>query len=173
MTISSAKSLYAATKIANEVIAQTYGNIFQLPSTGLRFFTVYGPYSRPDMAMYKFADLMYKGGVIPIYNQGKMIRDFTFVDDIVEGILRAVLKRQINKVYNLGRGSPIELMEMVRLLEENLMVKATYEMLPMLLVDIHETLADITLAKEELGYEPKTDLSKGIKSFVQWFKAFH
>lgn len=165
-------SLYAATKAANELVAKAYGNLFELPSTGLRFFTVYGPFSRPDMAMFKFAELMRQGQKIPVFNHGKMIRDFTYVDDIVSGVIASLAKRQIGKVYNLGKGAPMELSTMIKLLESNLGIKAELELLPMQLGDVHATTADISAAQADLGYAPRTDLATGIAQFASWYKEF-
>lgn len=168
--VSNPISLYAATKLSNELVAKTYGNLFEIPSTGLRFFTVYGPMGRPDMAMFKFADLMVKGRRIPVFNHGKMIRDFTYIDDIVAGIAACVDRPEINQIYNLGKGSPDNLLDMIRLLEENLGMKAETEMMPMQAGDVEATLADISRAKARLGYQPKTDLAHGIAEFAKWYK---
>jgi UDP-glucuronate 4-epimerase len=162
-------SLYAATKASNELVARAYGNLYDLPTTGLRFFTAYGPFGRPDMAMYKFAELMLAGKPIPVFNHGEMIRDFTYVDDIVQGILAALEKPQRGAVYNLGRGDSMELMDMIQHLEQHLGVKAEVDMLPMQPGDVPATLADISKARLDLGYEPQTDTATGIGHFVRWF----
>lgn len=162
-------SLYAVTKMENELAAKAYSQLFKLPTTGLRFFTVYGPYGRPDMAMFKFADLMLMGQPIPVYNNGKMIRDFTFVDDIVAGVVAAAERPQLGKVYNLGRGSQIDLLEMIAILEAELGVKAKRDMMPMQLGDVEATLSDVSLAKAELGYHPLTNVAEGVKAFAKWY----
>ena len=165
-------SLYAATKAANELVAKCYGNLFQLPSVGLRFFTVYGPFSRPDMAMFKFAELIRTGKPIPVYNNGQMIRDFTYIDDIVDGIIRSMRHNELGGVYNLGRGSPLNLMDMIDLLQKKLGLTATLDMLPMQLGDVPATIADISKAKLILGYEPKIDHDTGITHFANWYREF-
>ena len=163
-------SFYAVTKMENELAAKTYSRLFDLPTTGLRFFTVYGPHGRPDMAIFKFAELAMKGEEIPVFNHGKMIRDFTFVDDIVEGVIAAAEKPQLAKIYNLGRGVPIDLLEMIRLLENALEVKTRMKMLPKQPGDLEATLADITLAKTELGFNPRTSLEAGVLAFSSWYR---
>lgn len=166
-------SLYAATKASNELVAKTYGNLYRQPNTGLRFFTVYGPFSRPDMAMFKFADLLRRREKLPLYNHGEMMRDFTYIDDIVQGLNAALFKPEVNQVYNLGRGRPESLMEMVRLLEGYLGVKADLNSLPMQPGDVPATHADIAKARECLGYDPKTTLADGVLRFADWYKATH
>jgi UDP-glucuronate 4-epimerase len=168
--VSNPISLYAATKLSNELVAKCYGNLFQLPSTGLRFFTVYGPFSRPDMAMFKFAKLMQAGKPIPVFNHGKMVRDFTFVDDIVDGILASLETPRHGAVYNLGRGSPVDLLKMIDLLQEHLGIKAQIEMMPIQAGDVEATLADISKARRDLGYDPKTSIDKGVASFAHWYR---
>lgn len=163
-------SLYAVTKMENELAAKAYSRLFNIPTTGLRFFTVYGPYGRPDMAMFKFAELMQRGEAIPVYNNGKMVRDFTFIDDIVRGVLSAVEKPQMGKVYNLGRGSQVNLLEMIRALETELGVKAKMEMLPIQLGDVEATISDVSLARRELGYSPTVDIGDGVKAFAKWYR---
>lgn len=170
--VSNPVSLYAATKLSNELVAKSYGNLFHIPSTGFRFFTVYGPFSRPDMAMFKFAELMRDNKPIPVFNQGNMIRDFTFVEDIVSGLLSSLPRPDVGQVYNLGKGAKNDLLEMIRLLEENLGIKAKKEMLPMQAGDVEATIADISKARTNLGYEPKTDLVTGVKRFAEWYRSF-
>jgi len=162
-------SLYAATKIGNELVANAYGHLFGIPSTGLRFFTVYGPYSRPDMAMFKFGMRMLKGEPLPVYNGGNMTRDFTFVSDIVDGILRALDKPEKAQIYNLGRGAGMNLNYMIDLLEKGLAVKAQREQLPMQAGDVQSTLADISKAGENLGFKPQVSLEEGVRKFCEWF----
>lgn len=168
--VSNPISLYAATKISNELVARTYANLFGLPSTGLRFFTVYGPYSRPDMAMFKFANLMMLGEPLPIYNGGQMLRDFTYIEDIVKGVLASIAKPQVGQVYNLGRGKQVNLIEMVAALETNLGVKAKLDLMPMQAGDVEATFASIEKAQNDLGYSPKTDIDIGVKKFAEWFR---
>lgn len=170
--ISNPVSLYAASKASNELVARCYGNLYELPSSGLRFFTVYGPFSRPDMAMFKFAELMREGKPIDVYNHGKMVRDFTYIDDIVSGIIGAMNRPAVGEVYNLGAGAPMELMEMIELLETNLNIKAIRNMMPMQLGDVPMTISDISKAKRLIGYEPKTKLAEGVKQFAQWYRSF-
>jgi UDP-glucuronate 4-epimerase len=170
--VSNPMSLYAATKLANELVAKSYANMYGLPSTGLRFFTVYGPFGRPDMAMFKFAEAMVKGDAIPVYNHGKMVRDFTFITDIVDGILRALATPELAQVYNLGRGKPEMLSDMIGYLEEALDVRAKIQSLPMQPGDVEETSADIAKAQSRLGYNPQVSLKEGIHKFVEWYREF-
>lgn len=166
-------SLYAATKLSNELVARSYGNLYELPSTGLRFFTVYGPFGRPDMAMFLFASGMLAGKPIPVFNEGRMIRDFTYVDDIVAGTIAALDRPQLGAVYNLGKGSPENLMDMIRILESCLGVEAKLDLLPMQLGDVRETVSDVSRARADLGYDPKTPISEGIPRFVEWFRGWN
>jgi UDP-glucuronate 4-epimerase len=166
-------SLYAATKMSNELVAKSYCNLYNIPAVGLRFFTVYGPYARPDMAIYKFAELMRQGKPIQVYNQGKMIRDWTYIDDIVDGILASLQKPESGEVYNLGKGSPDYLSDMIALLEEYLGIKANKEFLPIQMGDVEATNADISKARSRLGYEPKTQLKDGLKHFCAWYRDFY
>ncbi len=165
-------SLYAATKTSNELVAKCYSHLYKIPSVGMRFFTVYGPIARPDMAIFKFAELMRQGKPIQVYNQGKMIRDWTFVDDIVDGIVRSLEKPEFGQVYNLGKGSPDLLGDMIQLLQENLGIKANQEFLGMQMGDVEATHADISKAAKNLGYEPKTSLKDGLKIFCDWYKTY-
>lgn len=166
-------SLYAATKSSNELAAKTYGHLFEVKNTGLRFFTVYGPYGRPDMALFLFTKNILKGEKISLFNHGNMVRDFTYIEDIVDGILKATKKPQINKIYNLGRGKKETLSDYVAHLEKYLGMKAERELLPMQAGDVMETSADVTKAKKELGYNPKTNIEEGIPHFVNWYKEQH
>lgn len=165
-------SVYAATKRAGELLAYTYYAQYGIETTCLRFFTVYGPWSRPDMAMLKFAEMMVEGETIDIYNEGDLRRDFTYIDDIVEGFKLAVDKPLGYEIVNLGNGTPVELMTFVGLLETELGVEAQKNMLPMQQGDVYETYADTSKAKELLGFEAKTDFADGMKSFVDWFKSY-
>jgi UDP-glucuronate 4-epimerase len=167
--VSNPISLYAATKLSNELVAKAYGHLFELPSTGLRFFTVYGPFGRPDMAMFKFAEAMRLGKKLPVFGEGKMGRDFTFVDDIVAGTIAALNKPEIGQVYNLGRGKRESLLDMIEILEVEMGFKATYDLMPMQAGDVRETTADIVKAKTNLGYNPKTDIREGIPQFAKWY----
>ena len=178
-------SLYASTKKSNEVLAFSYSHLYDIPMTGLRFFTVYGPFGRPDMAYFKFTKAINEGKSIDIYNYGKMKRDFTYIDDIVHGILGAINKipeEQNNnissskarfKIYNLGNNKPITLKEFINCIEEALQKKAILNELPMQLGDVPITYADISDAKKELGFNPKTDIKEGISNFVKWYKDFY
>jgi len=165
-------SLYAATKISNELIARTYADLYSIPTIGLRFFTVYGAWYRPDMAMFRFADRMVRGEEIHVYNEGRMTRDFTYVDDIVDGVLRALEHPSVGEVYNLGKGQPDQLIEMIRILEDSLGVKAKLKMMPMQAGDVEATLADLTKSSCELGYIPRTSLEKGIPHFARWYREY-
>jgi UDP-glucuronate 4-epimerase len=168
--VKSPVSLYAATKLANELVASSYAHLYKIPSTGLRFFTVYGPFSRPDMAIYSFAKLMAAGKPISVFNNGNMVRDFTYVDDIVSGICASLKKPEHAQVYNLGRGAAENLMDMIKYLEADLGIKAKINYLPLQAGDVPETISDVTKAHKNLGYTPKTDLKDGIRFFAQWFR---
>ena len=162
-------SVYAATKRAAELLAHNYYDQYGIEVTCLRFFTVYGPWSRPDMAMLKFAQKIVADEPIDIYNNGNLRRDFTYIDDIVEGFVSAVHKPMKYEVINLGNGSPVKLLDFVELLEERLGKKAQKNMLPMQQGDVYETYADTTKAKQLLGFEARTDFATGISNFVEWF----
>ena len=184
-------SLYAATKKANELMAHTYAALYGLPCTGLRFFTVYGPYGRPDMAYYKFTKSIVDGKAIQLYNHGNMKRDFTYVDDIVEGIVRLVDKIPQPdsgwdgsnpdpggsfapyKVYNIGNNSPVELLRFVEILEEKLGIKANKEYLPMQPGDVPETFADVDDLIRDVGFKPVTSIEEGLGRFVDWYKDYY
>ncbi|MFP3872109.1 MAG: NAD-dependent epimerase/dehydratase family protein [Candidatus Natronoplasma sp.] len=166
-------SYYAATKVANEVMAHSYSHLYDLNCTGLRFFTVYGPWGRPDMAMFKFTDRIVDGEPIDVYNYGDMKRDFTYIDDIVEGVLSSLEKRFDYEIFNLGNNTPVELMEFIEILEDTLGKEAEKNMLPMQPGDMKVTYADISRSKEKLGFEPKTDLEEGVNRFVDWYKDYY
>lgn len=181
-------SLYAATKKANELMAHTYSHLFKLPTTGLRFFTVYGPWGRPDMAMFLFAEAILAGRPINVFNEGKMKRDFTFVDDIVEGIVRVIKhvpqdgdvqnltpanSSDPYRVFNIGNSDSVELMEMISTLEEYLGKTAIKNMMPMQPGDVRSTSADIKALEEAVGFRPSTPMSEGIKKFVDWYRAYY
>ena len=162
-------SMYAVTKRAGELMAHMYYSMYGIESTCLRFFTVYGPWSRPDMAMLKFAEKMMAGEVIDIYNNGDLRRDFTYIDDIVDGFVKAVEKPLGYEIINLGNGKPVELIDFVTSLEQVLGVEAKKNMMEMQSGDVYETFADTTKAKELLGFESQTDFHEGIKKFAEWF----
>jgi len=166
-------SYYAATKVANEVMAHSYHHLYGLNCVGLRFFTVYGPWGRPDMAMFLFADKMVKGEPIDVYNFGDMRRDFTYIDDIVEGVVSSLEKSYDYEIFNLGNNTPVELMDFIGMLEEELGIDAEKNMMPMQPGDMKETYADITRSQEMLDFEPKTDIREGIKKFVDWYKEYY
>jgi len=166
-------SYYAATKVANEVMAHSYNHLYDIPCTGLRFFTVYGPWGRPDMAMFKFTDRIVDGRPIEVYNYGDMKRDFTYIDDIVEGVITSLEKRYDYEIFNLGNNTPVELMDFIEMLEDALGIEAEKEMKPMQPGDMKVTYADISGSKEKLGFEPETDLREGIGKFVDWYKDYY
>ena len=166
-------SLYAATKKANEEMAFAYHHLFGINCFGLRFFTVYGPYGRPDMAIFTFTKDISEGRTIKLFNNGKMKRDFTYVSDIVAGILSAVDKCNGCEVINLARGETKDLIEFVGEIEKSLGVKAKKELLPLQKGDLIETNADISKAKRLLGYNPKVSIAEGIKNFADWFKEYY
>ena len=166
-------SIYAATKRSCELIAHSYYHQYGINVTCLRFFTVYGPWSRPDMAMLKFAQKITAGEAIDIFNNGNLRRDFTHVDDIVEGFIKAVRRPLGFEILNIGNGSPVELIKFIEILEKELGIVAKKNMLPMQQGDVYETYADTTKAKEVLGFEAKIDFESGIKSFVDWYKDYY
>jgi UDP-glucuronate 4-epimerase len=171
------QSLYAATKKSNELMAYSYAHLYQIPLTGLRFFTVYGAWGRPDMAYFKFAKAMVGGKTIDVYNHGDMKRDFTYIDDIVSGILNLIDRPPTitppHAVYNIGHHKPEPLMDMIKILEIELGVKANINFMPMQAGDVVATYADIDLLKTLTGFEPKTNLNDGLKEFVKWFKEYY
>jgi UDP-glucuronate 4-epimerase len=168
-------SLYAATKRANELMAYTYSHLFNIHSTGLRFFTVYGPWGRPDMAYYKFADAILKNKPIEVYNNGKMLRDFTYIDDIIEGVTAAIdnVSEKEFVIYNLGNNKPEKLTDFIEILENSLGRKAEKTYLGMQAGDVPVTMADIEITKTELGWQPKTSIQEGLKLFARWFLEFN
>ncbi len=191
-------SLYAATKKADELMAHAYSHLYGIPCTGLRFFTVYGPFGRPDMALFKFTKAILEGHPIDVYNEGKMRRDFTYIDDIVEGIVRVSdripsplagegqgeggLSRDLDpgssrsapyKIYNIGNHSPVELLEFIRVLEDCLGKKAKLNMLPMQLGDVPATYADVDDLMRDMGFAPRTPIKEGIKRFVEWYRDYY
>ena len=184
-------SLYAASKKSNELMAHTYSHLFSLPTTGLRFFTVYGPWGRPDMALFKFTNSMLKNQKIQLFNFGKHKRDFTYIDDIIEGIVRVVKKpAEIDKqwssknpspgssfvpwrIYNIGNNNPVHLEDFISALEDALGVSAKKEYMPIQPGDVPDTFADIRDLSEDFGYRPTTDVTEGISRFVNWYKNFY
>jgi UDP-glucuronate 4-epimerase len=166
-------SLYAATKKSNELMASSYHHLFGIHVTGLRFFTVYGPWGRPDMAYYSFTKAIMEGRPINIYNGGKMRRDFTYIDDIIAGTTAAVDLGAPDAIYNLGHHKPDELLHLVALIETELGIKAKKNLMPMQPGDVVSTYADISESRLQLGFEPKVSLDEGIARFVQWFKVYH
>jgi UDP-glucuronate 4-epimerase len=184
-------SLYAATKKANELMAHTYSHLFRLPTTGLRFFTVYGPWGRPDMALFKFTKAILEGRPIDVYNHGQMRRDFTYIDDIVEGVVRVADRvPQPNpawsgdgpdpgtsaapyKLYNIGNNQPVELLYFIEVLEKCLGRQAQKKMLPMQLGDVPATYADVDDLMRDVGFRPKTPIEEGIARFVAWYREYY
>ncbi|MGE0588256.1 MAG: NAD-dependent epimerase [Cyclobacteriaceae bacterium] len=184
-------SLYAATKKANELMAHTYSSLYKIPTTGLRFFTVYGPYGRPDMALFLFTKAILEGKAIDVYNHGKMRRDFTYVDDIVEGIVRLLPTIPQGdpawngmepdpassfapyRVFNIGNNRPVELLHFIEVLEEKLGKKAIKNLLPIQPGDVPETYADIDALEEAVGFRPTTSIEDGIGKFVDWYRMYY
>lgn len=167
-------SLYAATKRMNELMAFTYHDLYQIPVTGLRFFTVYGPWGRPDMSPMLFAKSIIDGNPIKVFNHGKMRRDFTFIDDIVEGIKKIIeLPASGYKIYNIGNSKPVDLMDFIQLIEKAIGKEAIKEMLPMQPGEVYETYADTTLLSNDTGYKPSTPLSEGVQKFLSWYLNYY
>jgi len=165
-------SLYAATKRSNELIAYTYSHLFELPTSGLRFFTVYGPWGRPDMALFIFTKAILEGKPIQIFNNGNMQRNFTYIDDIVNGIICVLNTPQKNEIYNIGNSKAEKLMDFIEEIEKNTGKKAIKEFLPMQPGDVVSTVADINKISK-LGYKPKTDIKEGIVNFINWYKEYY
>jgi UDP-glucuronate 4-epimerase len=171
-------SIYAATKKSNELMAYTYSHLFQIPTTGLRFFTVYGPWGRPDMAYYSFTRNIFNEKPIKVFNNGDLSRDFTYIDDIIEGIIRLLdkpplcLRRSLPPyiIYNIGNNTPVKKMDFIQKLEDLIGKKATIDYLPMQLGDVKETYADISDLQKDIGYRPTTPIEKGLYKFVEWYK---
>jgi len=173
-------SLYAATKRAGELMAHVYAQVHGIPTTGLRFFTVYGPWGRPDMSAYLFTDAIFAGRPIQLYNNGAMRRDFTYIDDIVSGVLKVMAgppkpsgKKPPVRVYNIGNHHPEELLHYVAVLEQAIGRKAIVEFAPMQPGDVRETYADITAIASDFGFAPTTPIEVGVPRFVEWFRAYH
>jgi UDP-glucuronate 4-epimerase len=166
-------NLYGATKKANELMAHAYHHLYGLPVTGLRFFTAYGPWGRPDMAYYRFTDQILSGKSIQVFNHGKMRRDFTYIDDIVDGIIAAVDLGAPCEIFNLGNNQPVELLSLIQLLEKSLGKKAICQMLPMQPGEVLETFADIDKSTRLLSFHPKVPIELGIQKFVEWYQEYH
>ena len=168
-------SLYAATKKANELMAHTYSHLYKMQAIGLRFFTVYGPWYRPDMALSLFADAMLHGRPIKVFNHGDMLRDFTFVDDIVDGVVRVVEAEglPLYDVFNIGNHRCERLLDVIKTLADALGVEPKMDMLPMQPGDVYATYASIDKLHKAVGYEPKTTIREGIPVFAKWYKEYH
>jgi len=174
-------SLYAATKKSNELMAHTYSHLYRFPTTGLRFFTVYGPWGRPDMAMFLFTEAMLKRKPIKVFNKGAMERDFTYIDDIVEGVVRIIEKsteeriaiKELYKLYNIGNNKSVKLLDFIEAIEQSLGVTAKKEMLPMQAGDVATTWANVDDLIRDYNYRPNTPIKKGIDNFVDWYKKYY
>ncbi|EXJ10797.1 NAD-dependent epimerase [Nitrincola nitratireducens] len=173
-------SLYAATKKSNELMAYTYAHLYQLPVTGLRFFTVYGPWGRPDMAPMKFAKAIYSGQAIDVYNHGDMQRDFTYIDDIVEGVIQVLDKPPASteqsppyQLFNIGNGQPVHLMKFIECLEDAIGKKAIKNLMPMQPGDVPATWADTSALFKLTGYSPNTSVEQGVNAFIAWYKEYY
>jgi UDP-glucuronate 4-epimerase len=184
-------SLYAASKKANELMAHTYSHLYRLPTTGLRFFTVYGPWGRPDMALFQFTQRILAGEPIELFNNGQHTRDFTYIDDIVEGVIRTLDHvpgpdpnydpRAPNpatsdapyRVYNIGNNAPVQLLDYIEVLEQALGRKAQRRLLPLQPGDVPDTFADVSALQRDVGYAPSTPIQTGIARFVQWYRAYY
>jgi UDP-glucuronate 4-epimerase len=184
-------SLYAATKKANELMAHTYSHLYDLPTTGLRFFTVYGPWGRPDMSPILFADRIVRGEPIDVFNFGNHSRDFTYIDDIVEGVIRTLdhvatpdsaydplqpnpgTSNAPYRLYNIGNDQPVQLMRFIELMEQNLGHTVEKRLLPMQPGDVPDTWADVSALRRDVGYAPNTNIEEGVKRFAQWYREYH
>ena len=166
-------SFYGASKKSNELIANAYSHLYGLNTTGLRYFTVYGPWGRPDMAMFIFTKKILAGEPIPVFNNGKMKRDFTYIDDIISGTRAAIDKNYKCEVFNLGNHKSEQLMDVVSLIEQNLGKKAEIEFLPMQLGDVPESFADIDYSYEKLSFQPIVSINEGVPKFIEWYKSYN
>jgi UDP-glucuronate 4-epimerase len=184
-------SLYAATKKANELMAHTYSHLYELPTTGLRFFTVYGPWGRPDMSPILFADRIMRGEPLDVFNYGNHSRDFTYIDDIVEGVIRTLdhvaqpdtsydpllpnpgTSNAPYRVYNIGNDQPVQLMRFIELMEQNLGRTVEKRLLPMQPGDVPDTWADVSALRRDVGYAPNTSIEEGVKRFAEWYREYH
>ena len=174
-SVDSPVSLYAATKKANELMAHTYSHLYNLQTVGLRFFTVYGPWGRPDMAAWLFVNALLEGRPIKVFNYGKMQRDFTFIDDIVNGVVASLTVPELDRyeVMNLGNHKPEELLDMIGEISRAVGVEPEMEMLPLQPGDVPSTYADIDRARVKLGFEPTIPISVGMPKFVEWYRDYH
>jgi UDP-glucuronate 4-epimerase len=180
-------SLYAATKKSNELMAHVYAHLYNLPVTGLRFFTVYGPWGRPDMAIFKFCKAIFEGSPIDVYNHGHMKRDFTYIDDVVEGVIRIMetppcstlqdrpdgVSSAPYRLYNIGNNQPVDLARLIQVLEEKIGAKAIIQLLPMQPGDVPTTFADIDRLSQAVGYRPNTPIEEGVSRFVDWYREYY
>ena len=184
-------SLYAASKKSNELMAHTYSHLYNLPTTGLRFFTVYGPWGRPDMALFLFTDAIINDRPIKVFNNGNMIRDFTYIDDIIEGVFRVIFKTATSnknfkksspnssnswapyRVFNIGNSNPVNLKKYIETIEKNLGKKAIKELLPMQPGDVKSTSANTKLLEEWIGFKPNTSIEDGVNKFINWYKIYY
>jgi UDP-glucuronate 4-epimerase len=170
-------SMYAATKKSNELMAHTYSHLFGIQTIGLRFFTVYGPWGRPDMAMFLFTDAILNGKPIKVFNEGNLSRDFTYIDDIIEGVVITIDKKcpndKLYNLYNIGNGSPVKLLDFISEIENATGEKAVKKMLPMQPGDVEKTWADTTALKTDYGYNAKIVVNEGVKLFIEWYKSFY
>ena len=184
-------SLYAATKKSNELMAHAYSHLYGIPTTGLRFFTVYGPWGRPDMAYFSFTKAIFEDKPMDVFNYGRMKRDFTYIDDIVDGVMRVLPKIPVPnqkwngadpdpgtsyapyRLYNIGNNNPVELMFVINILEQCIGKKANMNMLPMQSGDVTATFADIDDLRNDVGFEPSTPIEKGLENFVDWYKSYY
>ena len=183
-------SIYAATKKSNELMAHVYSHLFQLPTTGIRFFTVYGPWARPDMALFRFTRAIIKGEPIQLFNNGNMLRDFTYIDDVIEGIVRILpniptIKLDWTseqgsissscapyKIYNLGNNNPVSLLDFIEALQDELQIKAKIDLLPLQPGDVPITYADVSDLENDIGFKPSTSIKDGICQFVKWYREY-
>ncbi|MCF8294562.1 MAG: GDP-mannose 4,6-dehydratase [Bacteroidales bacterium] len=165
-------SMYAATKKANELMAYSYSHLYQLKTTGLRFFTVYGPWGRPDMAPYIFMKKILAGDSIDVFNNGNLERDFTYVDDIVQGIRLTMNQQSVYEVYNIGNSNPVNLNDFIATLEDVLQISAKIIYRPMRIGDVYRTYSDVTRLQQDYGYQPTTDVKEGLTRMAEWFKVF-
>ena len=165
-------SIYAASKISNELMAHTYSHLYGLHTTGLRFFTVYGPWGRPDMAMYIFTEKISNDLPIPVFNYGKMQRDFTFIDDIIDGVKASIDKNFFCEIFNLGNNRCENLMDMIALIEQSLGKKVEMNLMDIQPGDVKKTFADIEYSRDKLGYEPTTSITEGIPAFIRWYRDY-
>jgi UDP-glucuronate 4-epimerase len=173
-------SLYAATKKTNELMAYTYSHLYGIPSTGLRFFTVYGPFGRPDMAYYSFTNRIFKGETIKVFNHGDLYRDFTYIDDIIEGVVNVIYRQPDadekgvqHRVYNIGNNKPVNLLVFIETLEKVIGIEAKKEFLPMQKGDVYQTYADVSDLERDFGFRPDTPIEEGLKKFVEWYREYY